>query len=287
MTLVSCLCPTYGRARALGEVLECFLLQDYPERELIILNDAPTHYREIDDPRVRLVGREGAESEWAAGPARIRIVNEDRFATLGHKYNRLLDLARGPLVAHWEDDDIYLPWHLSSLVGALEPGIDLVKSDWAWVVEWTDCDHWWLAGMHPNAYEAQMLFRAGAGREIGYSHSPREQSLTLLKALDATGRSLRVDLRPCHSYAFRWGRQVHGEVVMADGWWHGLNVDFAEVLAARDVSGYFRMIAATAASPKCRGQILTEPERVVLSERVESALEAALARGSLLKREVA
>ena len=39
LPFVSCLCCTYGRPILLGEAVKCFLDQDYPNKELIIIND--------------------------------------------------------------------------------------------------------------------------------------------------------------------------------------------------------------------------------------------------------
>jgi glycosyltransferase involved in cell wall biosynthesis len=36
--LISCIMPTYGRPEFLGEAVAMFLAQDYPEKELVILN---------------------------------------------------------------------------------------------------------------------------------------------------------------------------------------------------------------------------------------------------------
>ena len=43
----------------------------------------------------------------------MRVVNDpQRFRTLGEKYNALVSLAAGSLLAPWEDDDISLPHRL-------------------------------------------------------------------------------------------------------------------------------------------------------------------------------
>ena len=44
---------------------------------------------------------------------RVRVVNlPDRYRTLGEKYNAMVSLASGSLLAPWEDDDISLPHRL-------------------------------------------------------------------------------------------------------------------------------------------------------------------------------
>ncbi len=93
--LVSCVMPTYGRPDYVPESLQMFLDQDYPNKELIILNDCcgQTYNYESDQ---------------------VRVYNySDRFASLGEKRNAAIELAKGEVIAIWDDDDVSLPWRLS------------------------------------------------------------------------------------------------------------------------------------------------------------------------------
>lgn len=97
--LISCLCATYNRApdylHLVEEAIESFLRQDYPNKELIVVNDTP-----------------GQELVCAAGG--VIIVNlPRRFRTLGDKQNATVAIANGDLLAPWDDDDLSLPWRLS------------------------------------------------------------------------------------------------------------------------------------------------------------------------------
>ncbi len=114
---VTCLCPTYGRFERLRDAVACFLLQDYPgARRLLILNDATAPIRLASARNSELHPPYGGQAQ----NRRVDVFNAPaRFATLGHKRQALLDAAQTPLVAHWDDDDIYLPWHLTMLVCAL------------------------------------------------------------------------------------------------------------------------------------------------------------------------
>ncbi len=95
MPLISCVMPTYGRPDYLGEAVEMFVAQDYPRKELIILNDCPDQRFHSELPNVRVINR------------------KTRCPTLGEKRNEAIELARGEVIAVWDDDDIYLPWRLS------------------------------------------------------------------------------------------------------------------------------------------------------------------------------
>lgn len=99
---VSCLCPTYCRPELLANALACYLAQDYPadRRELIILDDAGQF-----------------QSQNQSGWELVSVSR--RFRSLPEKFNCLAGLARGEVLVVWEDDDIYLPWHVSAHVAAL------------------------------------------------------------------------------------------------------------------------------------------------------------------------
>jgi hypothetical protein len=104
---IACLCVTYLRPGRLAEAIACFERQDYPQplRELVILDDAGQY--------APLAG-----SGWqVTSTAR-------RFRTLGEKRNAAAALAAPDVDAYavWDDDDIYLPWHLTAVARALETG---------------------------------------------------------------------------------------------------------------------------------------------------------------------
>src|SRR5829696_3606941 len=105
LPLVSCICPTYNRPpryqHLLEEAIESFLRQDYPNKELIVLNDCPGQELICEEPGVRVVNV------------------AERFPSLGDKRNAGVGLARGELIAPWDDDDISLPWRLSHSVERL------------------------------------------------------------------------------------------------------------------------------------------------------------------------
>lgn len=96
---VSCICPTYNRPPdsqwLLEEAIESFLRQDYPDKELLVLNDCPGQKLICDAPDVFVINV------------------PRRFHTYGEKLNAVIALAQGSHIALWNDDDIMLPWRLS------------------------------------------------------------------------------------------------------------------------------------------------------------------------------
>jgi len=139
--LVSCLMPTRDRRRFVPHAVEQFLRQDHPRRELVVVDD----------------GAEPVDDLLPADP-RIRYHRVERQRTLGGKRNLACSLARGELLAHWDDDD-WMPAHrLSAQVRALADapnagacGLARVRffdpaAGRAWEYRWPDRSRPWVAG---------------------------------------------------------------------------------------------------------------------------------------------
>ena len=86
--LVSCIMPTRNRRRFVGQSIWYFLRQDYPQKELIVLDDG-----------------EDSVADLIPADEHIRYVRIERSLTLGAKRNLGCELSRGALIAHWDDDD--------------------------------------------------------------------------------------------------------------------------------------------------------------------------------------
>ncbi len=115
--LVSCIMPTYGRRDYVSQSVRMFLAQDYPYKELLILNDCPGQTLHCDAPGVRVFN------------------TASRFPSLGEKRNALIEQAHGEFIAVWDDDDIYLPWRLSFSVAqayALQTPFYIPAEYWAY-----------------------------------------------------------------------------------------------------------------------------------------------------------
>ena len=96
---VACRTATFCRPESLNEVVESFLRQDYPgPKKLIILNDCPTMTYVSNHPEVEVEN--------------VSV----RFPTLGDKMNHLVSNIDADVVINWPDDDIMLPWAISTAV---------------------------------------------------------------------------------------------------------------------------------------------------------------------------
>jgi len=103
--LVSCIMPTYNRRAYVSQALQSFLQQDYPNRELIVIDDGT-------DPIEDLIPTE----------TNIRYVRLPRRLTIGAKRNLACQHARGEIIAHWDDDDWYSPDRLRYQVAPIVAG---------------------------------------------------------------------------------------------------------------------------------------------------------------------
>jgi len=100
--LVSCIMPTANRRFFVPEAIRHFLRQDYPDRELIILDDG-------EDRIADLIPTD----------ERIRYIHLPQRHTIGSKNNLACELAHGEIIVHWDDDDWMAPWRLSYQVKEL------------------------------------------------------------------------------------------------------------------------------------------------------------------------
>lgn len=100
--LMSCIMPTYNRRCFIPQAIRCFLRQDYPSLELIVVDD-------------------GADSIADCMPAdpRIRYFRLDQKLTIGAKRNFACEQARGEFIAHWDDDDWYPTSRIRAQMSAL------------------------------------------------------------------------------------------------------------------------------------------------------------------------
>lgn len=103
---ISCYCCTFARPRVLEEALFSFLKQDYQgEKELIILNDCEEQNIIYEHPQVKIFNF------------------KKRITPLGEKFNQSVSLCTGDIFMPWEDDDIYLPWRMTTTLRYMHDGL--------------------------------------------------------------------------------------------------------------------------------------------------------------------
>lgn len=107
--LVSVLIPTFNRAPYLSEALASVLRQSYRNLQIIVVNDGGEDVSDIvhsyDDPR-------------------LIFINRSQNRGKAYSLNEALTQAEGKYVAYLDDDDLYYPNHIETLVNALENQTD-------------------------------------------------------------------------------------------------------------------------------------------------------------------
>jgi hypothetical protein len=102
---VSCIMPTFNRRRFIAQARRNLLRQDYPQIELVVIDDGT-------EPLVDLLD----------GLPNCRYVRIDERVTIGHKRNVACEIARGDIVVQWDDDDWYGPHRVSRQVREIVDG---------------------------------------------------------------------------------------------------------------------------------------------------------------------
>ena len=108
--LVSCITPTADRREFWPRCLRCFLSQDYPSLEWVVVDNGSDPIQDLlpQDPRIRYIRLPG-----------LRL----RHGTL---MNRAMESSTAPVAIVWDDDDWYAPDRVSRQAGPLgEAGIDI------------------------------------------------------------------------------------------------------------------------------------------------------------------
>ena len=179
---IACVMGTYGRYSLACKSLACFLQQTaLAQATLLIYNQHPVPLY-FDHPRVR-------------------VVNETPpTGSLRYLKQRMYELAAASadLVHGWEDDDLYLPWHLEDCLRNIGDN-----------VAWKPASSWMSMGnetysLQKNYFEGTWVFRADylAKAPID-THPTYIDHPVYMQTLDA-GRLATTDLGGRTSYIYRW-----------------------------------------------------------------------------------
>ncbi len=143
--LVSCIMPTFDRRAFVPQAVRYFLRQDYPAKELIVVDDGPAPVSDLLPADDRIVYR-----------------RLETRTILGAKRNLACQLARGPVIAHWDDDDWASPDRLSVQVAALTgSGADVCGTASLLYYDPTSGGAWrftWPPGLRPWAAGPSLCF---------------------------------------------------------------------------------------------------------------------------------
>jgi len=179
---IDCLMGTHGRNSVASEALACFLQQSVTaQATLLIYNQHPVPLR-FTHPRVRIVNE-------IPPPAALRFVR-----------HRMLELAdpTADLIHWWDDDDLYLPWHLQDC-------LDHIADNAAWKPQ----SNWMSFGnvkfsRHTQQFEGSWIFRTDYVRAAPlHTHPTYTDHPVFLQTAEA-GLLATTELAGLTSYIYRW-----------------------------------------------------------------------------------
>jgi hypothetical protein len=179
---IDCLMATYGRYSLACEALACFLQQSaLSQATLLIYNQHPVPLR-FEHPRVRVVN----ETLAARSLRDIR----DRM-------NAFADPA-ADLIHWWEDDDLYLPWHLQDCLNHIG-GHTAWKPASSWMsernVKFSRC---------VNAFEGAWIFRAAYLKAAPVHTHPTYIDHPVTRQIEEARLLGTTELGGRTSYIYRW-----------------------------------------------------------------------------------
>ena len=181
LPLVSCIMPTADRRDFTALAIRKFHAQDYPNRELIILDDGADPVADLarDQPGVRY----------------FRL--DRRGVTIGEKRNICCDIARGEVICIWDDDDWYAPARLRCQVLPIAYG----QADMTGL----RCDHllclpsgevWSVSdGIHRRMFESDVAggtiaFHRAVFEQVRFPHISLAEDAALIRMARARGFKL-------------------------------------------------------------------------------------------------
>lgn len=187
---------TYRRFTCVCRSIRFFLDQDSEDlRELIVYN-TDVEYPIIGSPDL---------------PDNVKIINNNIDLKTGLPYNNIgairrdsLNYASGRYYICWDDDDIFLPWHISQCLDGFRRNPDI----WAWKPMMS---MFWRTGCPPeiagNSMEASILVSVEALRSAGFNqHQGGGEHLGWMQKFNDE-RKLFVDPASVPSYCFNWADQ--------------------------------------------------------------------------------
>jgi glycosyltransferase involved in cell wall biosynthesis len=189
---VSAVCCTYKRFQCVERVINCYLAQDYPNKELIIYNT------DADNPYV--------DYGCKLLPYGVLIINrstdfltKEPYTNVGAIRRDALQFAEGDYVVTWDDDDIFLPHFIRQGIDRIqETGLPSFKPEMSF----------FYSGNHlrmvRNTLEASVIADINKVREYGYLLETGKEGLGWYTKLRDNQELNEYDRHYVPSYCFNW-----------------------------------------------------------------------------------
>jgi hypothetical protein len=187
---VSCLCTTYRRFTCVERIISQFMAQTYQNKELIIFNT------DVENPM-----------SLGFSDDRIIIINNDKNYMTSESYKNRGEICRdatthctGDYWMLWDDDDIYLPWHLQQAVD----GIESNQLD-AWKPQMSFFATKERIILVQNTLEASVIVKLERIKEIGFRQDlTGYEGLSWYTKLRDEGQLKEINPDYIPSYCFNW-----------------------------------------------------------------------------------
>jgi hypothetical protein len=183
MLKIDCLMGAYGRPALVSEALACFLGQSaLSHATMLIYNHHPIALRP-DHPKVRVVNEPPPRGS-------LRFIRQ-----------RMLDFAdpRADFIHWWDDDDLYLPWHLEDCLRCIGDN-----------VAWRPASSWMSVAnvtysRHKNTFEGSWIFRADYLKSASLASHPTYTDHPVFLQTQDAGLLAATECGDRTSYIYRWG----------------------------------------------------------------------------------
>ncbi|HLK88357.1 MAG TPA: glycosyltransferase [Polyangia bacterium] len=155
--LVSCIMPTRDRRAFVEHSLRLFAAQDYPHRELVVVDDG-----------------KDAVADLVEGFPGTRYLRLPQRVSIGGKRNLACAAARGAVIVHWDDDDWHGPGRLSRQAAPILNGLcDITGLESRFVLELPSERFW---ALEPSLHR-KMFTGDVHGGTLAYHRALYEQGL--------------------------------------------------------------------------------------------------------------
>jgi glycosyltransferase involved in cell wall biosynthesis len=248
--LISCIMPTKNRRSFVERALHYFEIQDYPRKELIVIDDG-------EDLVVDLLARHPL----------VRYFAPQYIHSVGAKRNFACEMAHGEIICHWDDDDCYSSERLSYQVAPflahqaditalhLHSVLDLQMMQ-GWQCEDSTEAEAGVVGMH---YGTMMYRKDLWTYHARFQDSPKgDDGSTFVRTLAEGGaRAMTLPCQHHHTYV-RHGRNIWryqpGHSIGSEQW---QQVDLERCVGTSEDASFYRSVSKRIQQQRARQPIVS------------------------------
>lgn len=186
---ISAVCCTFGRFKCVERAMNCFLAQDYPNKELIIYNT-------------------DTDSPYDVGQSSFNItilncqndsITQQQYTNVGAIRRDALMFATGDYVVTWDDDDIFLPHFMSQAIKRMsETGMPSFKPKMSFFYSGNNLR------LVKNTLEASVVASMDLVRKYGYLLETGKEGLAWYTKMRDNKELDENDGFCIPSYCFNW-----------------------------------------------------------------------------------